>query len=146
MGWASELSAVGPFLEYLSEKYKKRSFGTCGQIIRVYIKDYVLQQILKFESFDIYKIIEQLCHYLRFQQYFFDDLNDGMVIAFKDGGIIGSLYKNHLPFGNFTLKFHTIFKVAKISYKFCPFVIELFDTARNLPFFYLEKVVHSSMS
>lgn len=75
MSWTNQVSTIGPFLEEFSDEGHNGSFFTFGEVVRVYIEDNVLEEILKFDPFVIYEVSQQFSQDFGFKNHLLDDVD-----------------------------------------------------------------------
>ena len=111
-----QLCAVCPFLQQLSEEDEERGISASRKVVWVYIEYDILQEILKFQPLDIHKIVEQFGKHPGLQDHSLNDIDDGMMIALKDGAVLCSLYKDNFPLRHFPLKTHAVLEIAEMAH------------------------------
>jgi hypothetical protein len=105
-----------------------------------------LKEILKFQPFDVHEIVEQFSEHPGFQNNLLNDIDDGVVVALKNGAVLCSLYKDNISLGYLSLKPHAVLEIAEVPQQFRALEVELLHAVSDLPLFWIVQAIHNSMS
>lgn len=101
---SNQLYTIGPLAEQFSYKCHGGSLFTTRQIVRIYIEDHILKEVVKSKPFGIHIGSQKLCQHFRLENDFFNKVHNCTVIPLENGIELVHLNKIKLLLGNFSLK------------------------------------------